>query len=107
MFEPPCLFRQMATAALDQAGAPWAITFTTPSLGGLWAAIRAGLGVTPRMDLVRPPGLVNVGEHAGLPALPEIKLCLHGAGRPLSPAAERLRETLLETCPFGLHHDRS
>src|SRR5262249_50317770 len=35
LFEPPCAFRQAAISALDAAGTPWRVTFTSPSLAGL------------------------------------------------------------------------
>lgn len=37
-FDRPCLFLRCATDALDRAGIAWRIAFTSPSLGGLWAA---------------------------------------------------------------------
>jgi DNA-binding transcriptional LysR family regulator len=47
-FNGPCQFLETATAALDRAGIPWRVSFTSPSLAGLWAAASAGLGVTVR-----------------------------------------------------------
>ena len=47
-FKQPCTFRASAIEALDAAGMPWRIAFTSPSLAGLFAAVEAGLGVTPR-----------------------------------------------------------
>ncbi len=54
VFEPPCVFRDAATAALDRAGIPWRIVFSSPALSGLLAAVAAGLGVTPRTPLGLP-----------------------------------------------------
>ncbi|HZJ53403.1 MAG TPA: LysR substrate-binding domain-containing protein [Myxococcaceae bacterium] len=56
LFEPPCTFRRLALAALDRAGIPWRVVFSSPSLSGLWAAVAAGLGVTVRTELAAPPG---------------------------------------------------
>ncbi|MFX7938316.1 LysR substrate-binding domain-containing protein, partial [Acinetobacter baumannii] len=56
-FESPCRFRETATAALDRAGIPWRLAFTSPNLSGLWAATAAGLGVTIRTGLGLPPTL--------------------------------------------------
>ena len=44
----PCLMRARAIRALDDAGIPWRIAFTSQSLGGIWAAVQAGLGITVR-----------------------------------------------------------
>jgi DNA-binding transcriptional LysR family regulator len=102
LFEPPCIFRAAAIGALDEAGAPWRIAFTSPSLSGLWAAIDAGLGITVRTTANVPARLVVLDERMRLPKLPSVYLCLSGGGRTLSPAAARLRDILVETLPINL-----
>jgi len=104
VFEPPCVFRQPATAALDTAGIPWRIAFSSPSLSALWAAVDAGLGITVRTGIIRPDHLRRLGRRDGLPPLPEIELSLHGAGRALPAAAMRLKEILLQTVPAAYLH---
>lgn len=37
LFDAPCLMRSRALKALDDAGIPWRIAFTSQSLGGIWA----------------------------------------------------------------------
>lgn len=94
-FEAPCLFRETAAAALDRAGMPWRLAFTSPNLSGLWAATAAGLGVTIRTGLGLPPTL-GIVEH-GLPGpLPSIALSLHQAEAELSPPAQRLAELIVQ-----------
>jgi hypothetical protein len=44
-------------AALDDAGIPWRLVFTKPSLAGLWAAAGAGLRVTVRTAISMPGSL--------------------------------------------------
>ena len=102
LFEPPCTFRDAALAALDAAGIAWRVAFTSPSLAGLWAAVEAGLGVTVRTVASRPAHLATLGPATGWPDLPLTELSLHGAGRSLSPAAQRLKDILLDTLPPGL-----
>ncbi len=102
LFEPPCFFRTAAIAALDAAALPWRVVFTSPSLTGLWAALDADLGITVRTAASAPAHLVDVGDRLGLPPLPSVALCLCSAGRPLTPAAARLRDILLETLPVEL-----
>lgn len=94
--------RQPGLAALDAIKRKWRVTFTSPSLPGLWAAVEAGLGITIRMPPGVPPNLRILGRAEGLPPLPTIDLSLHDAGRKLSPAAQRLKETLLATLPPSL-----
>jgi DNA-binding transcriptional LysR family regulator len=97
-FRPPCTFRKRAVEALDAAGLPWRLAFTSPSLAGLFAAVEAGLGVTPRTMVGLSPRLVLLGAESGLPGLaPPIELFLHRANERGAPAVERLSETLLET----------
>ena len=77
-FDAPCVMRTIATEALDRAGIPWRLAFTSHSLGAVWAAVAAGLGVTVRTKF----GLRNnlralPAAECGLPALPKIGLMLH------------------------------
>ncbi len=102
LFEAPCVCRQPGLAALDAIARKWRITFTSPSLPGLWAAVEAGLGITIRTPAYVPPQLRILGRAEGLPKLPTLDLSLHDAGRPLSPAALRLKEALLATLPLSL-----
>jgi len=92
LFEAPCFCRSGAIDSLDAAGTPWRVTFTSPSLYGLLAAVAAGLGVTVRTPLGMPPVLAVVGPRLGLPALGEVDVSLHTAGRELDPAVARFKE---------------
>jgi DNA-binding transcriptional LysR family regulator len=104
LLEPPCMFRRSALAALDRAGLPWRIAFTSPSLHGLWAAVEAGLGVTVRTAVGLPHGVHLIGAGSGLPALLELprQLCLHDGGRVPAPAVARLAEIITQTVPHSL-----
>jgi DNA-binding transcriptional LysR family regulator len=96
LFDHPCLFRQGALKALDRAGHRWRLALTTPSLPGVWAALRLGHGVTVRTRHRVPPDIVEVDPSAGLPDLPRIELRLLTADR-IHPAAADLRE-IVEAC---------
>ena len=97
-FAPPCTFRAAATAALDDAGIPWRLVFTSPSLAGLWAAAAGGLGITVRTAIHVPDGLAVLDPVAtGLPTLPLAALALHQADAEPPAAAGRLADILLET----------
>ncbi len=97
-FDAPCLMRTIATEALDLAGIPWRLVFTSPSLGGVWAAVAAGLGVTVRTRFGMTPGLgVIAAEARGLPPLPSIDLALYRAEAELTPACEMLHAIILES----------
>ena len=68
----PCVYRARATAALDGAGVGWSVAFTSPSFAGAVAAARAGLGVMPLPEGMRPDGLQDIG----LPPMAEAELAL-------------------------------
>ena len=109
VFEPPCLFRSAATAALDAAGLAWRVTFTSASLSGLWAATAAGLGVTIRTGLGLPATLAAVGQDGQLPALPALPLVLLQSEAELPPSAARLAvimRTAVGHAVAGLRLDR-
>ncbi len=87
----PCRMRSAATEALDRAGIPWRIVFTSPSLSGVWAAVAAGLGITVRTRLGLPANLATLdGERAGLPPLPTMRLALFSSEARPAPAAQRM-----------------
>jgi len=88
LFEHPCIFNRAGTAALDQAGIPWRLAVTSPSLAGLWAAVEAGLGVMVRTEASLPPHLRGIGRVAGLPPLPSVRVALVEAeAEPAPPVA--------------------
>ena len=95
--EAPCLLRAAAAKALDGAGVAWRLAFVSPSLGGLWAATAAGLGVTVRTPVGLPASLraLAPGE-AGLPGLPSLGLDLHRAEAEPGPAAARLASIIIQ-----------
>lgn len=106
LFEAPCLLRTVATETLDRAGLAWRMAFSSPSLGGIWAAVAAGLGLTTRTDIGLPATVRAIAPGVlGLPLLPMMALHLHQKDAELDPVAARLAEILLEaaldTLPEG------
>ncbi|OWV85723.1 LysR family transcriptional regulator [Rhizobium sp. R635] len=96
--EAPCLLRTAATRALDEAGISWRLAFVSPSLGGLWAATAAGLGLTIRTPVGLPAKVRALEPEAiGLPELPKLGLVLHRAEAELQPAGARLAELVLQS----------
>jgi DNA-binding transcriptional LysR family regulator len=106
MLDAPCLMRSAATAALDRAGIPWRIAFTSASLSGIWAAVKAGLGLSLRTGHGLPAGVEALSpQQAGLPELGRLGLCLYRADRSASPTVERLEAILLQQLtPWLLGH---
>ncbi len=97
-FGPPCIFRQAAISALDAAGIPWRLAFSSPSLSGLWAAVSAGLGVTCRTPEGMPAALAPLDvERYGLPTLPRVGVLLRTPDARPPPAVKRLAAILRDT----------
>jgi DNA-binding transcriptional LysR family regulator len=104
MLDSPCLMRAAAIEALDRAGIPWRIAFTSHSLSGVWAAVAAGLGVTVRTVAGAPAGVRPLAPSA-LPPLPVIGLSLLQAEAELTPTMQRLRDIVLQTlAPYTRGH---
>lgn len=96
-FDAPCPFFSMATDALDSAGLPWRLSFTSSSLNGLSAATEAGLGYTIRTSLGLQHGTELLPEGAcDLPSLPSIALTLHRREGASEPLVERLSTIVLQ-----------
>jgi DNA-binding transcriptional LysR family regulator len=93
LYDHPCLFRQAALQALERRKVPWRLALTTPSLPGIWAALRGGYGVSVRAGRRPPAGIRDVGARLGLPKLPPVELRMLAATE-LSPAAADLKDIL-------------
>lgn len=94
LYDHPCLFRQAALRTLDATGTLWRLALTTPSLPGIWAALRSGHGVSVRTSHRIPKGVRDVGAEFDLPRLPPIDLRLLTIEN-ISPAAKDLAEILI------------
>lgn len=76
VFPVPCRFRAKANAELDAVGIPWKVAVTSTSLYGIWAAVRAKLGVTLRTVQGLQPELQIVNGKFGLPPLGMVDVSL-------------------------------
>lgn len=102
--EAPCLLRAIACEHFDRHGLSWRIAFVSPSLGGLWAATAAGLGIALRTPVGHPPSIRSLDPAThGLPDMPSLGLLLHRARQDIGPTGEHLAaiiaQSLRETLP--------
>jgi DNA-binding transcriptional LysR family regulator len=99
VFEPPCGFRRAALEALETAGVPWRLAFSSPSLSSQWSAVEAGLGVSVRTPIGLRPSLVALGDGDGLPPLPStnLRLLMHRPEGKQEPPTRKLQEILIAT----------
>lgn len=88
----PCIFRNAVLDTLNAIGRPWRIVLSTPSLSGMRAALRAGLGVGVRTQRWLEPDLRILDKE--LPPLPDVELALLTAADTGELVVERLRTAL-------------
>ncbi|WP_397423124.1 LysR substrate-binding domain-containing protein, partial [Phenylobacterium sp.] len=91
----PCVYRKRAITALEKAGRPWRCAYTSPSLAGQQAALRAGLGITVLPREMAPIDLVRLGPKHGLPELADTEIALMRASTAVPEAANRLADFIL------------
>jgi len=90
----PSLFRRLALDALDGAGMHWSPNYTSPSLIGIKAALRAGLGVTARGIELVGSDLRVLGENDGLPRLPDVAYHLFIRKNVINPLTRKVFDML-------------
>ena len=72
----PCIYRARALAALDRAKKPWHISYTSPSLAGTIAAVKAGFGITVLPQNMLPTGIHAIRGELKLPELADAEIAL-------------------------------
>lgn len=93
----PDIYRKRALAALTEQGVAFRIAYTSPSLAGQHAALRAGLGVGVLSATMTPKDLVTLSLDSGLPDLHETEIALVRARGARSGAADLLSEQVLRS----------
>lgn len=91
----PDIYRKRALSALEAAGLAFRASFTSPSLSGQMAALRAGLGVGVLPAAMAPRDLAVLGEP--LPPLSDSEIALvsaRGMGGPAGLLAQEVLRTL-------------
>ncbi len=92
--DEPSIFRRLALSALEPTRLRWRTNYLAPSLVGIRAAVRAGLGVTARSIEMLGPDMRVLGAGEGLPPLPDITYYLWTRGQPLAPTTQQVYEML-------------
>lgn len=92
----PCIYRARALAALDKIKKPWRISYTSPSLAGTIAAVKAGLGITVLPANMLPSGIYPIRKDSSLPELADAEIALMKRND-LSKASEMLAEHIMHS----------
>ena len=102
---PKCAFRRCAIERLEAADIAYRIAASSPSLDGLWAALRGGLGVTARTALDLPEGLAFDRILHGLPALGSLPVTVHRYAGATGEAVDRMVALLTDALKPVLHRE--
>jgi DNA-binding transcriptional LysR family regulator len=92
-----CLYRNRMIHAVEAAGRPWHIAFSSPNLPAIQAAVSAGLGVSILPDVAILPDHRVIEAAAGFPPINNTEVALVTAAD-ASPATRRLAEILADFC---------
>ncbi len=92
-----CIYRQRATALLDQIKQPWQIVYTIPDLSGIQQAIQEGLGVTVLAKSTVPENLRILTPSARFPDLGKVGITLVASSRNKKNEAVHLLAEFLKT----------
>ncbi|WP_165967894.1 LysR family transcriptional regulator [Sapientia aquatica] len=76
LLPPPCFYREAAISALNSIGRSWVGAVTTMNVGGVQAAVSAGLAVGVLSQSSLLPNIRRMGETEGFPALPKFNIAL-------------------------------
>lgn len=89
----PCIYRSRAIASLNRIKREWQISYSSPSLAGTIAAVRAGMGVS-----ILPSNMVPEGLHVlkNLPSLADSEIALLKRSG-LSKAGEMLVDHIIQS----------
>lgn len=97
VFPVGALYRQEMIHALESAGRPWRISYSSTSLASLGAAVSAGLGVSLIPSQCVLPGHRELGEDEGFPSVEGLELALY-ARAGLDGDGVALRDLLMTLC---------
>ncbi len=94
LFDRACWWRDAAIAALNRAEIPFRIAYTSESVAGIKAAVRAGLAVGVLARSTVEQDMKILGPAAGFPALPSSSLMLSSAQKKHPAAVSAMAESI-------------
>lgn len=98
IFAEPCTWRARLLETVDASGRPWRISFTSPSVAAVQAAVENGLGVTLLSpECIRQPAMRMV-EEGGFRDPVLVQYGLYAQARQ-TPVAQAAASSLLQSVP--------
>ncbi len=101
----PCIYRARALSALDRMRKPWQIAYTSPSLAGTVAAVKAGLGITVLPKNMIPEGLSPLNLEVKLPHLYDSEIALFKRDQ-LLPAGHALSTHIIKSLESNIGYKK-
>jgi DNA-binding transcriptional LysR family regulator len=101
----PCIYRARALAALERVRKSWQIAYTSPSLAGTIAAVRAGMGITVLPANMIPDGISPLKGGVKLPNLADSEIALMKRDN-LSQAGKVLASHIISSLEQASVHDK-
>ena len=96
-FPSGCLYRSRAIHALESAGRPWHMAYTSSSLSGIQAAVAAGMGLSILSEMAIQADHRVLTAKDGFAPIDRTEVALVAAPN-ASPATLRLADRLAEFC---------
>ena len=94
LLPPGNIYREYAIEGLERAGRKWRVACVSESVGGLQAAVFAGMAITVLCKSALVHGMRQIGIHEYFPPLPKVDLLLYRASGPATAAARALHDYL-------------
>jgi DNA-binding transcriptional LysR family regulator len=101
----PCIYRARALGALDRMRKSWQVTYTSPSLAGTIAAVKAGLGITVLPANMVPQGLAPIRGPVKLPHLADSEIALFKKEQ-LSAAGQALAAHIIKSLEQNVRYEK-
>lgn len=95
LYQPGSLDRELVLQALEARGQRYRIAYSSPSIAGLLAALRAGLAVAAMTRCSVPEELRRLSESDRLPPLPPLEVAIATAPGRSGGIVQRLREEIV------------
>lgn len=92
-----CLFRESALAALQSCGRSWRLVCTSRGLAGIRAVVASGMAITIVTQNTISPSMEPIALEDGLPALPQVDICLHKSPLPVNEAVSVFGEYMQQS----------
>ncbi len=97
LYQPGCPFRQWALEALAAQGRASRVAYTSVSLTGIEAALRAGLAVSVLGLSNVPDGMQVLTQQDGFPPMPDYTIALRRAPGREAPLLDRVEQHIIDS----------